>query len=166
MVLAAATLASGLANMAPTDSEGSAIQAFVDAWEAYFDQSTVAATQATHGSYPTALSAMAAAMAGCSASGAAAAKIQAATVAFWSALAPLAAVVWQPSVVLVPPAVPPPGLSGIAAALAPVFTSNQGGNLSLSAAANAVAGALHSANAGGTVPGSIPPSPPAPIPIL
>jgi hypothetical protein len=69
-------------------------------------------------------------------------------------------------IVLVPPIVPPAGLGGLQAALEAVFASNLAGELSLADAASAVAGAIHTANQGATVPGSVPPAAPAPIPIL
>lgn len=167
MTLSASTLASGLAAMTPTLYEASAIQAFSDAWEGYFDESTVSGIAATPDSYASALSALRSAMSGCSASGAAAASIQAALVAFWNGLSAVATSVWITApIVLVPPVVPPPGLTGIAAALTSVFAANTSSSLSLEDAADAIASALHSANAGGTIPGSVPPAPPAPIPIL
>jgi hypothetical protein len=167
MPMASATLASGLSGMAPADTEADAIQAFVSAWDAYFAQSQVGAAVATPGSYAAGLAAMQGALAGCSVTGAAAAKLTAGVTAFWAAIATLAPTIWITApIILVPPIVPPVGLAGISAALAAAFAANTTGSASLSDSANAAATAIHAANLGALVPGSAPPAPPAPIPIL
>jgi hypothetical protein len=167
MALAAATLASGLFSMAPTDNESDAIQAFVDAWEVYFDKSLVGGIAAIPGSYSAALSAMTSAMSGCSETGQGAAKIGAALTAFWSSLSSVATAVWITApVVLVPPVVPPPSLAGVSGAVSAVFGANTTGQVTLVQSAQNLANALHaSAGIGGLIPGSTPPAPPAPIPI-
>jgi hypothetical protein len=148
-------------------SEGTAIGRLVGAWETYFDESTVAGIQAAPGSYSAALSSMASALTGLSGEGAAAAKIQAGIQAFWSGLSAVATAVWVTApIVLVPPVTPPAGLTGLSGTLASTFAANQASELSLPDAASAVASVIHAANAGGAVPGSVPPASPAPIPIL
>ena len=167
MPMAAATLASGLAGMAPVETDAEAISNFVSAWDAYFGQSQVGAVVATPGSYATGLAAMQSSMAGMSSDGAAAAAIQSGITAFWSTIAPLATAIWITApIVLVPPIVPPAGLAGISAAVSAAFAANTVGSASLSDSANAVATAIHAANLGAVVPGSVPPAPPAPLPIL
>lgn len=167
MPMASATLASGLSGMSPVDNEAGAISNFVSAWDSYFAQSQVGAVVATPGSYAAGLTAMQSSMAGLSTSGNAATAIQAGVIAFWSTIAALATTIWITApIVLVPPIVPPPGLSGIGAALQAAFTSNTSGSASLADSANAIATAIHAANLGALVPGSTPPAPPAPLPIL
>jgi hypothetical protein len=111
---------------------------------------------------------MAGALVGMSAPSAGAASIAAAVTAFWVAIAPLATAIWITApIVLVPPIVPPAGLPGLAATLASVFASNTAGQLSLTQAAQSIAAALHaSGGIGALVPGSVLPTPPAPLPIL
>src|SRR4051812_33667517 len=124
MALLANTLAGQLENLTPTDTEASAISAFVDAWEAYWGSASVNAIGATPGSFAAGLSAMAGALVGMSAPNAGAAKLASAVSAFWSAVAPLATAIWITApIVLVPPVVPPAGLPGLAATLASTFAS-------------------------------------------
>lgn len=168
MALVANTLAGELENLTPTDTEASAISAFVDAWEVYWGGASVNGVSATPASFAAGLSAMAGALVGMSAAGAGAAKLASGVSAFWSAVAPLATAIWITApIVLVPPVVPPAGLPGLAATLASTFASNAAGQLNLSVAAQQIAAALHaSGGAGALVPGSVPPAPPAPLPIL
>jgi len=154
--------------MTPVETEAEAIANFVSAWDAYFAGASVNGVPATPGSYAAGLAAMQGAMTGLSAPNGGSVAIQAGITAFWSAIAGLATGIWLTApVVLVPPIVPPPGLGGISAALTSVFTSNTSGSVDLATAANNVAAALHSSGGlGALVPGSVPPAPPAPLPIL
>lgn len=168
MALVQATLKSGLEAMSATDSEATSIQRFVDAWDDYWAGASVAGVPANAGTYSAGLSAMQGAMSGMSTSGAGAAKIQAGITAFWGAIAQSPTTIWTTApITLVPPITPPPGLSGIAAALTSTFATNTSGSLSLSDSAAAVAAVLHSAGGfGAVVSGSVIPAPPAPIPIM
>jgi hypothetical protein len=168
MALVQATLSSGLANMTPTGSEATAISNFVTVWDNYWSNASVLGVTATPGSYAAGLSAMQGALSGLSASGAAAGKIQSGIQAFWTAIAASASAIFIVApTVLVPPITPPPGIAGIAAALAAAFGAATAGSLSLADAADAVATALHTAGGlGAVVSGSVVPAPPAPIPIL
>ena len=167
MALTQSTLASGLESLTPTSSEPVAISAFVDAFETYWNGATVSGAGLNPGTIDTGLAAMQGAMAGLSVTGQGATKIAAGVSAFWSAQAALATTMWTTApIVLVPPIVPPAGLSGLAAALSSTFASNLAGELSLTDAAAALAATIHAANLGGVVPGSAPPAAPAPIPIL
>lgn len=168
MPLSSSTLADGLEALAPTDSEAAAISAIVSAWDAYFGGSTVSGVTATPGSYAAGLSTMQTALVGMSATGAGAAALAAGVTAFWSGIAGLATTIWITApVVLVPPIVPPAGLAALPAALAAAFASNTSGSSSLADSAAAVAAALHTnGGLGALVPGSVPPAPPAPLPIL
>lgn len=161
MTLSAATLESALASLTPTASEATAIERLVDAWAEYFAEATVSGAPLVEVAIDPGLDAMATALVGLSAPNAAAGKIAAATAAFWSAQASLPTTMWITApVVLVPPIVPPPGLSGLQAALEAVFAA---GPYDLDEALNQIAGAWHAASTGATVPGSVPPAPPAPL---
>ena len=161
MTLAAATLEDALASLTPTASEATAISRLVDAWESYFGEATVSGGPLVAGSIDAGLDAMAAALVGLSATGAGAAKIASAAAAFWSTQAALATVMWVTApVVLVPPIVPPAGLASLQASLEAIFAA---GPYDLDEAAHEIAAAWHAASTGATVPGSVPPAPPAPL---
>lgn len=168
MALSDSTLASGLEALVPVDDEADAIQAIVDAWSAYFAESTVAGIQATPGSFDAGLSAMQSALTGISATGAGSVVLTAGITAFWTAIAGLATSIWITApIVLVPPIVPPVGLAALPAALEAAFAANTSGSASLADSAATVALALHTnGGLGALVPGSVPPTPPAPLPIL
>lgn len=168
MTLSAATLATELENLTPTTSEATAIQRLVDAWEAYFAQSSVNGITATPGSFNAGLTAMSGAMAGLSLTNNGSTAIQSGVTAFWAAIAGLATTIWITApVVLVPPIVPPPTLTAVAASLDVTFANNLASELNLSDAALAVATTLHTtAGLGAVVPGSVPPAAPVPLPIL
>lgn len=169
MALVSSVLGSGLAAMVPTPTEATAIAAFVSAWDAYFAGASVLGIPATPGTYAAGLSAMQGAMTGMSAPGGAAAAIQAGVQAFWGAILAQGAVIFVmvPPSGVIPPLVPPPGISGIAAALTGVFASNTSGMVPLPTAADNVASAIHPAGGlGGTAPVQTPPAPPVPTPIL
>ncbi len=168
MTLQANTLATELEALEPSQTEAVAITRFVDAWGAYWGGATVNGVPATPGSFTAGLSAMGASLVGMSSSGAGAAVMASGVSAFWTAVAPLATSIWITApIVLVPPIVPPPGLGGLSAALAAVFASNTSGSLSISAAWQQVANVLHAnGGVGALVPGSVLPTPPAPLPIL
>ena len=161
MTLSAAALESALGSLTPTISEATAIARLVDAWEEYFGDATVSGAPLVPGSVAGGLSAMAAALVGLSAPGAAAAKIAAGTSAFWSTQAALATAMWVTApVVLVPPIVPPPGLASLSSTLAAVFAA---GPYDIHDAMGHIASAWHAASTGALVPGSVPPAPPAPL---
>ncbi len=162
------TLANGLAEMTPTTVEQIARVRLTSAWRVYFAGSTVAGAPAVPAAFEPAVQAFSAALVGMSSSGAAVAVLAAAFGQFWTTLAPLATTVWITApIVLVPPVTPPPGLAGLSASLSAVFSANLAGRRSLADAAQALAGVLHSgAGLGAIVLGSVPPAPPAPLPVL
>lgn len=168
MALSDSTLASGLEALVPVDDEADAIQAIVDAWDSYFAESSVNGITATPGSYAAGLSAMQSALTGISATGAGSAILTAGVTAFWAAIAGLATTIWVTApIVLVPPIVPPVGLAALPVALEAAFAANTSGSSSLADSAATVALALHTnGGLGALVPGSVPPVPPAPLPIL
>lgn len=162
MTLVQATLASGLEDLEPTDSEATAIQRFVDAWEGYFEGASVQGVPVQAGTLAAALASLQAGLAGWSQDSAAAAAIQTGLTSFWTTLAPSAALIWLPVPnTVTPPAVPPPGLSGISASLTALFTTlTASGTTTKEQAAAQIAAILHaSAGVGGTV--TIQPPPPA-----
>jgi hypothetical protein len=168
MALVQSTLASGLEALEPTDDEAIAVQRIADAFDDYFAGASVNGSPAVPAALAPCKAAMVAAMTGLSTTGGAAAAIQAGILAYWTTLLPLASAVWPATVgPVIPPAVPPAGLAGIAAALAPVFTANTSGGLSLVASAAAVAAALHPLQLGGLVNlGPPPPGGTPSVPIL
>lgn len=181
MPLSASTLADGLKSMEPAADEADAIAAFSAAWATYFYASTVlgispvppdpeAEPEPIPGALDNALAALEGGLVGMSATGAAAVKIQAGIVAFWAALNAAAATIW----VMIPPVppvtavTPPAGLTGIAAALVPVFASNTAAAADLDTAATNIAAAIHPLQLGGiaVLPPPPPPTNPGPQPIL
>lgn len=167
VALSSATLSSALQALTPTASEATARTRLTDAWEDYFLGATVSGAALVGATISPGLSAFAAALVGMSSPGAGPAAIAAACSAFWAAQLALATTMWVTApIVLVPPIVPPAGLTTFAAALSATFAANQAGQLGLADACDALAATLHSATLGATVPGSVPPASPAPIPIL
>jgi hypothetical protein len=165
MALVAATLGSSLANMSPVDNEAQAIQTFVDSWDTYFSLAGVMGIPTNPGSLEGALAAMQASMVGMSNADAGALAIQNGITAFWGIVATASPTIW----ITTPPntgATPPPTLSGIAAALQIVFTSNMQGGVSLAQAALNVANVLHTNTLGGICILPVPPTGPGPQAIL
>jgi hypothetical protein len=160
------TLASGIAALVPTPSEGPAIAGLTSAWATYFAGASVAGVPIA--AFAAATASFQGALSGMSAPNAGTVKIAAAVQAFWATLAPLGPTLWilAPNVV-VPPLVPPPGLGGLAALLQGAFTANNATGVTLAQAADRIAAAMHASNAGGTaVVQPPPPVPPVPTPIL
>ncbi len=166
MALVQSTLASGLEAMEPIDSEATAIQRFADAFDDYFAGASVTGIPVTPGTTAAAKAAMIGALAGLNTDAATA--IQNGITAYWGTVAPSATTIWAGTVgPIIPPAVPPAGISGIAAALTGVFSANTSGGLALAAAAAAVAGAIHPTQLGGIVNlGPPPPGGTPGVPIL
>lgn len=165
MPLSEATLSSELQAIPLSDNEPDSIDYLTTAFTNYFYDASVAGIPCASGSLDAAASAMAGALTGMSAPGAGAASLQAGCLAFWNAVVLAAPTIW----VTVPPvilAVLPPGVAGLAAALAPVFTANTAGELDVAASCDAIAAAWHVTNIGGTATQQLPPAPPVVVPIL
>lgn len=163
MPLIQSTLASGLEAMTPTDSEAIAIQRFADAFASYFAGASVLGIPTIPGTLDASKAAMIAAMTGLSSSSAGAGAIASGITAFWTTLLPLATSVWAGTVgPIVPPAIPPPGLGGIAAALQAAFDANTAAGATLAASAAVVAAAIHTTQLGGMV--NLGPPPPGGVP--
>ncbi len=153
--------------MTPTSSEATAIQNFSNAWETYFLGASVSGVPTVPAALAAAKSAMIGAMTGLSVAGAAA--IQSGVTAYWGGVASAFAAIWiiPPSVVVA--AIPPPGLGGIAASLAPVFASNSADpTKTIAQATAAIAAVLHASGGLGGIATVQPPpvAPPVPTPIL
>jgi hypothetical protein len=169
MVLVPAPLATGLTDMVATDDTSAAIDVFASAFVDYFGGASVLGIPANAGVIGGApKTAMIAAMSGLNSIDGAAQAIQDGVTAFWNAVLPLALTVWPGTVgPIIPPAIAPPGLAGIASAVQAAFDANTAGGLSLSACASAVASAIHGTQAGGLVNLGPPPPPGTPnVPIL
>lgn len=161
MAMSQTTLKDEMVAMGLFGTEADAIDTWTAAWSAYFADAETNGIPVTPASLPTAESAMAGALAGMSASGAGAQKIQDGITAWWGAVAAVPADFFTGSILITPP----PGLSGIKDALQTKFDENRDGKVTEDAAYNAIAGVLHPANLGGiaTFPGA--PTPPT-FPIL
>jgi hypothetical protein len=140
MAMTSTKLGNELAALTPTNSEATAVSRLATAWNNYFLDSTVLGAAAVPAALVAAKAAMQAALVGLSTGGAAA--IQAGIIAYWGVVVTVAPTIW----ISVPPvtaATVPPTLSGIAAALTPVFASNTSGSKSLVDSMNAIAAVLH-----------------------
>lgn len=148
-MLTQSVLAQELQNLTPdAQSESVGISRFVNAFAKYFEDATVNGVALTVAALAPAKAAMTAAMAGVSAVGAGPAKIQAGISAFWTAVNTSAAALW----VHVPPVTgvtPPPGLSGLTAALTAAGAANVAAKASLVDATAAIAAAIHGTQTGG-----------------
>lgn len=154
MPMLAATLATELEKMTPTDVEADAAIALADAYTIFALDAVGAGVPILPAGPNGAKAAMATGLAGMSAPGAGAGIIAAAVIQFWVVAAPLG---WPAPMI----AVPPPN-AGLAAALPGAFTANTDGSLSLADATMAIATVFHAqAILLGTV--TIPPAGPLPI---
>lgn len=153
MSMSQATLKTELVAMDLYGQEAQAVVAWAAAWSAYFADAETNSIPINPLALPTAEAALASALLGMSGSGAGAGKIQAGIQAWWGAMVAAPSTFWTGCTLITPP----PGLSGIAAALQPVFDSNTSGGVTEDAAYNAIAGVFHPANLGGkaTFPGPL-----------
>jgi len=147
----AATLKTNLLAMGLFGTELDAVNAWVDAWTAYFEDAESNAITIVPAALDPAKVAMVGAMSGLSVAGSSA--IQSGVVAFWGAIIPATA--W-PTVTAI---VPPSGLSGLAASLDSVFAANIAGEKSAADSYDAIASAMHTVNLGGTAAWPPPPGP-------
>lgn len=156
MAMSASTLATQLQSLTPTSAgEAAVISAFVNAWKTYFAASVAGAV--AYVASPAHSSAMTSGLAGLSVASGGALAIQTGVTAWWASVVSTFAATY-PSATAV---TPPPTLSAIAAALAPVLVTNTSGSLSLSASCTAIATVLHTNNLGGIA--TLPPAVPTPI---
>jgi hypothetical protein len=148
MALSAATLKAGFEALEPTNAVAEATARLATAFDDYFVQSQAGPIAVAPGSTAGAKSAMQSALSGVNAPNAAATVLAAAISTYWSTAAAAAATIW----VAVPPAVsatPPPGLSGLQAAIEGAFAANLASEASLSDAAETLANAIHATQSGG-----------------
>jgi hypothetical protein len=139
--------------------EPSAIEAWADAYHNFMLDAECNAIPAMPSPMDTCKTAMGLAMTGLSVTGAVA--IQAGIAAYWNAMVPLTSGIFVSSI---PPMTPPPTISGISAALLPVFISNVATEANKEDAMSAIASVLFSNSLGGSC--SFPGSPPLVFPIL
>lgn len=170
MPLIPTVLASGLQAMVPTNSEPAAINLFTTAWMNYFIGASVMLVPANPGALSALKTAMSAQLIGWSQPNAAAALIAAAITSWWAQVSSLAPTIWvgTPGPVM-PGAVPPPGLGGLAGIIQQTFTANMQAGLPLASAASNLANAIHSTQLGGIATVLMPTVPvptPTPNPIL
>lgn len=148
MAMSQSALAAELTATELYDDVADAIQAWADAYAAYFEGNGVTegaqsnAVYVASGAIPAAKAAMVAAM-GNLASNAAAA-IESGIIAFWGALVPATA--WPTTTAITPPTL----LSGLASTLQSVFDANTNSNATKVTAMGAIAEAVHTASQGGT----------------
>jgi hypothetical protein len=162
MPLVQSLLASGLEAMTPTDQESVAALRFATAFDDYFQGASVLGIPVTPGTTAPAKAAMLPELIGMSDPNKAAGKMQSAIQQYWQVLGPLASAVWITVGPVIPPAIAPPGLSGIESAVQAAFDANTAGGLSLAASAATVAAAIHLTQLGGMV--NLGPPPPGGIP--
>lgn len=141
MPLVAATLSSQLQAIANGDNIAAAQNAWADAFNTYMQASTAGAPL-NPAIAVAARAAMLAALGSLNSAGASA--LQAGVAAYWTALNVAGAYGVSTAVT------PPPGVAGLAAALAPVFTANTAGKLAKPASCDALAAAWHPLMLGGT----------------
>lgn len=152
----------------PVPTEAEAIDYMAGAFTDFFSDAVVAGIAALPAPLAPAELAFRAAAVGLSQPGLGAAKIQAAITAYWTAAMLAAPAVW----ITVPPIVPasgllPPGLGGIAAAMASVFPVNNVKGITLSQASTNLGAAVLPTQSGATVTlGPPPPSGTPGIPVL
>lgn len=161
MTLSASKLATELEAMVPADSENTGINNFATAFENYFYESTCGGSSVTNNSLTACTAALKSAMVGVSSSGASG--ISAGISAFWGVVAGSAALIWVTAPVLVA-ATPPPGLSGLTAAITTAGNTNISNKNSLEDSALVMANAIHHLMLGGL--GTIVTPPGGTLPIL
>jgi len=152
MVMTINKLKSELMGLDLYDNEPDAINAWSTAWKNYFLDAAANGIPVVPSIVDVGVVAMKPAMVGLSMTGAA--SLQAGIVAFWGALVPAA---FATCITITPP----PAITGIAAALLPVFYANVAGSLSKDACCLSVATVLHTNNLGGI---AIFPALPTPLP--
>lgn len=158
------TLANGLSNNPNVQTETEAINNFVSAWISYFNGASASGIPISSSAVQSAGNVMKSAMTGLSKTGPAA--IQSGIVAFWGALVPQFAVLFN-----IPPNVPtlltpPPAISALAPLLLTVFTSNTGGKLDVQTANKNIASVIHTAQTGAIYALTTPAGAPITFPIL
>jgi hypothetical protein len=153
MAMTSAKLKDGLIALGLYSHEADAIEAWASAWNDYCAEAASNSLTMLPAALVPAKEAMMAAMVGLKVTGSA--SLQAGIIAWWGALPPAGTFTGATAIT------PPPTLSGIAAALSPVFLSNRG--KSKADAVQAVADVLHTQNLGGQA--TFPP-PVGPMPIL
>lgn len=160
MAMSADTLATELKAMPLFDNEPDAAAAWADAFDVYFqDAEAGAGGPVVPAGLAPCKAAMESALSGMSGSGQGAAKIQAGILAYWGEI--IAATAW----VTCTEVTPPPGLSGLAAALQAVFSGNAVPGVTKDQAYDNIATAIHGINIVGGIavfpvpPGGIGPQP-------
>lgn len=156
MTMVASKLKDELVAMDLFTLEVEAINAWATAFTTYFADAAAGGIPAVPAALEPCKAAMIGAMTGLSTAGKD--SIQAGIVAFWGVVATASPVIWAGTL----SATPPPTLSGIAAALEPVFAANTSGSLSEEDSMNNIATVIHTNNLGGTA-AMPPPVPPVPI---
>ena len=151
MTMLSATLKSNLLAMGLFDNEPDAIAAWAGAFKTYFSSASAGPVPVVAAALTSPEAAMKGAMVGLSTGGAAV--LQAGILAFWGALNPVAT--YFPAGLTI---TPPVGLAGLAASLGAVFAANVVGAKSAVDSYDAIAAAIHAANAGGIVAFPIPPA--------
>ncbi len=155
MALLQATLTTELQSLGLYGVEADAIDDWTAAFSAYFEDAESNVVSINPAALPAAESAMKGAMVGLSTGGASA--LQAGILAFWGALVPATA--WTTVTAITPP----PGLSGLAAAVQDAFDANTVAGNDKNTSMAAIAAKIHPLQLGGTATW---PTPVGPQPIL
>lgn len=157
MTLTASTLQSALLSLPNTAEEATACSGIAEAFKDYFAEAQANGAPVAAAALSAPQEAMATALSGMGGAGQGAVKFAAAISTFWASLVPATA--WPGATAVTPP----PGLSGLAAALSAVFASNVSGKKSKADSLEAVANAIHGCMATGGIAVFAPPIGPLPI---
>lgn len=160
MPMSDTTLSDELKNLALYTTENEAATAWASAFHTYFKEALAGVGgPVIEAGLVDCQAAMSTALAGMSQVGQGALKLQAGILAYWGAIIPATA--WATCTLVTPP----PGLTGLAAALTTVFATNQAEGKTKDVSANEVALSIHALNSSGGIatfpvpPGGIGPQP-------
>lgn len=160
MSLSSTTLATALKSLALYDNEVAAATAWATAWNTYFLEAEAGlAGNIDSDGLVNCIAAMTSALSGMSSPGQGASKIQQGIIAYWNAI--IFAIAWPTCIGITVP----PSLSSLSTTLQPVFNANTAPGITKDQAMDNIAGALHTANLGGTALFPVPPSGIGPQPI-
>ena len=153
MSLSSTTLATALKTLALYDNEAAAAAAWANAFHTYFLEAEAGlAGNIDSDGLINCVSSMTSGLSGMSNPGQGATKIQQGITAYWNAI--LYAIAWLTCTGITIP----PSLSGLVAALQPVFDANTAPGITKDQAMDNIAGVLHTANLGGIAQFPPPPS--------
>lgn len=151
MPLTPSTLSSGLQGLSQTDKFPPVIDQLVKSFDDYWRLATVSGVPVSGTTEP-GKAAMKAVLTSISATNGAPVAIASGITSYWTTMAPLAPSLWVvPGFTVLAPITPPPGLSGLQAAILGAFNANVGARAELEQASDVLAAAIHPTQLGATV---------------